>query len=182
MSPRAGWTRFAGSSGVAGFSLAASSRLIDRTDDEWDDSDRPTLGCPAYLKLEPWLSRLALVALFCAGLCDGTSMVIRHAILRLASPEALRGRIAAVKSVFTGSSNELGTFQSGMTASLIGAGPTLVVGGGVTLGVVAFVAWRARQLLNLNLETLARPVQLDADELEAAANDPLLEIATKQPG
>jgi MFS family permease len=125
---------------------------------------------------------LSLVALFCAGLCDGTSMVIRHAILRLASPEALRGRIAAVKSVFTGSSNELGTFQSGMTASLIGAGPTLVVGGGVTLGVVAFVAWRARQLLNLNLETLARPVQLDADELEAAADDPLLEIATKQPG
>jgi hypothetical protein len=109
-------------------------------------------------------------------------MVIRHAILRLASPEALRGRIAAVKSVFTGSSNELGTFQSGMTASLIGAGPTLVVGGGVTLGVVAFVAWRARQLLNLNLETLARPVQLDADELEAAADDPLFEIATKQPG
>jgi hypothetical protein len=126
-----------------------------------------------------WLS---LVALFSAGLCDGTSMVIRHAILRLASPEALRGRIAAVKSVFTGSSNELGTFQSGMTASLIGAGPTLVVGGGVTLGVVAFVAWRARQLLNLNLETLARPIQLDADELEAAADDPLLEIATKQPG
>lgn len=126
-----------------------------------------------------WLS---LVALFCAGLCDGTSMVIRHAILRLASPEALRGRIAAVKSVFTGSSNELGTFQSGMTASLIGAGPTLVVGGGVTLGVVAFVAWRARQLLHLNLETLARPVQLDAEELESAADDPLLEIATKQPG
>jgi len=126
-----------------------------------------------------WLS---IVALFCAGLCDGTSMVIRHAILRLASPEALRGRIAAVKSVFTGSSNELGTFQSGMTASLIGAGPTLVAGGAVTLGVVGLVAWRARALLNLNLETLARPVHLDADELEAAADDPLLEIAAKQPG
>jgi len=54
---------------------------------------------------------LSLAALFLAGLCDGTSMVIRHAILRLASPDALRGRIAAVKNVFTGSSNELGTFQ-----------------------------------------------------------------------
>jgi MFS family permease len=122
---------------------------------------------------------LSLAALFCAGLCDGTSMVIRHAILRLASPEALRGRIAAVKSVFTGSSNELGTFQSGMTASLLGAGPTLCLGGTITLGVVALVAWRARALRELNLETLARPDQLDADELEAAADDPLLEIATQ---
>jgi MFS family permease len=124
---------------------------------------------------------LSLAALFCAGLCDGTSMVIRHAILRLASPEALRGRIAAVKSVFTGSSNELGTFQSGMTASLIGAGPTLCLGGAVTLGVVAFVAWRARQLLDLNLETLAAPAQRDGDPLQAAADGPMIEIVTEQP-
>jgi Transmembrane secretion effector len=123
---------------------------------------------------------LSLGALFLAGLCDGTSMVIRNAILRLASPEALRGRIAAVKSVFTGSSNELGTFQSGMTASLIGAGPTLCLGGAITLGVVAFVAWRARQLLDLNLQTMARPDQLSPAELELAADDPLLEIIARQ--
>jgi MFS family permease len=125
---------------------------------------------------------LSLAALFLAGLCDGTSMVIRHAILRLASPEALRGRIAAVKSVFTGSSNELGTFQSGMTASLIGAGPTLCLGGAVTLGVVAVVAWRARMLLHLNLETLARPDQLRSDDLELSADDPLLELEAARPG
>ncbi|MEH2470628.1 MFS family permease [Nitrobacteraceae bacterium AZCC 2161] len=119
---------------------------------------------------------LSLAALFLAGLCDGTSIVIRHAILRLASPEALRGRIAAVKSVFTGSSNELGTFQSGMTASLLGAGATLCLGGAVTLGVVAVVAWRARMLLHLNLETLARPDQLGSEELELSADDPMLEI------
>lgn len=124
---------------------------------------------------------LSLAALFLAGLCDGTSMVIRHAILRLASPEALRGRIAAVKSVFTGSSNELGTFQSGMTASLLGAGPTLCLGGVITLCVVAFVGWRAPMLRALNLEMLARPAQLEPDQLEAAADDPLLEIAAKQP-
>ena len=55
------------------------------------------------------------------GLCDGVSVVIRRAILRLASPEAMRGRIAAVKSVFVGSSNELGAFESGVAASLLGA-------------------------------------------------------------
>jgi MFS family permease len=125
---------------------------------------------------------LSLAALFFAGLCDGTSMVIRHAILRLASPEALRGRIAAVKSVFTGSSNELGTFQSGMTASLIGAGPTLCLGGAVTLGVVAVVAWRARMLLDLDLETLARPDQLRSDDLELSADDPMLEIEGARSG
>ena len=124
---------------------------------------------------------LSVTALFLAGLCDGSSMVIRHAILRLASPEALRGRISAVKSVFTGSSNELGTFQSGMTASLIGAGPTMCLGGAITLGVVAFVAWRARSLLHLNLETLASPTQLSSAQLELAADDPILEIEGARP-
>ena len=62
-----------------------------------------------------------LAALFFAGLCDGTSVVIRNAILRLASPEMLRGRIAAVKSVFVGSSNELGALESGLAAAAIGA-------------------------------------------------------------
>ena len=113
---------------------------------------------------------LSLGVLFLAGLCDGTSMVIRHAILRLASPEALRGRIAAVKSVFVGSSNELGAFQSGMTASLIGASATLCLGGVVTLGVVALVAWRAPLLRRLNLETIMHPVP--SPPAAAAASTP----------
>jgi len=100
---------------------------------------------------------LSLAALFIAGLCDGSSMVIRHTILRLASPEALRGRIAAVKSVFVGSSNELGALQSGLTASAIGAAPALMVGGLVTLLVVVTVALRAPLLWNLDFRELARP-------------------------
>jgi MFS family permease len=112
---------------------------------------------------------LSLAALFLAGLCDGMSMVIRHAILRLASPEALRGRIAAVKSVFVGSSNELGAFQSGMTASLIGASATLCAGGFITLLVVAIVAWRAPQLRRLNLETIPRPVSVGIGKQAAQA-------------
>ena len=99
---------------------------------------------------------LSLLALFAAGLCDGTSVVIRRAILRLASPEHMRGRIAAVKSVFVGSSNELGAFESGIAATLLGASAAVWSGGLLTLGIVAVTAWRAPQLRQLDLVALAR--------------------------
>lgn len=99
---------------------------------------------------------LSLAALFVAGLCDGTSVVIRRAILRLASPEAMRGRIAAVKSVFVGSSNELGAFESGVAASLLGASAAVWGGGLVTLGIVAVTAWYAPRLRRLDLVSLAQ--------------------------
>lgn len=101
---------------------------------------------------------LSLAALFVAGLCDGISVVIRRAILRLASPEAMRGRIAAVKSVFVGSSNELGAFESGVAASLMGASAAVWSGGLVTLGIVAVTAWRAPRLRRLDLVTVAQSV------------------------
>jgi hypothetical protein len=72
--------------------------------------------------------------------------------------------------------------QTGMTASLIGAGPTLRLGGAVTLCVVAVVAWRARMLLHLNLETLARPDRLGSDDLELSADNPMLEIEGARSG
>lgn len=99
---------------------------------------------------------LSLAALFVAGLCDGTSVVIRRAILRLTSPEAMRGRIAAVKSVFVGSSNELGAFESGVAASLLGASAAVWGGGLVTLGIVAGTAWYAPRLRRLDLISLAQ--------------------------
>ncbi len=98
---------------------------------------------------------LSLAALFVAGLCDGTSVVIRRAILRLASPEAMRGRVAAVKSVFVGSSNELGALESGIAASVLGASAAVWGGGLVTLGIVAVTAWRAPRLRRLDLVSLA---------------------------
>ncbi len=99
---------------------------------------------------------LSLAALFAAGLCDGISVVIRRAILRLASPEGMRGRIAAVKSVFVGSSNELGAFESGVAASLLGASAAVWGGGLVTLGIVAATAWWAPRLRRLDLVDLAQ--------------------------
>jgi hypothetical protein len=99
-----------------------------------------------------WLSVLAL---FVAGLCDGTSVVIRRAILRLASPEGMRGRIAAVKGVFVGSSNELGAFESGMAASLIGVSAAVWTGGVVTLAIVAATAVLFPRLRRLDLAAVA---------------------------
>ena len=100
---------------------------------------------------------LSLAALFLSGVCDGISVVIRNTILRLASPDALRGRIAAVKSVFVGSSNELGALESGLLAAAIGAVPTVLLGGAVTLGVVGIIALRAPALRRLDLGHLTAP-------------------------
>jgi MFS family permease len=94
---------------------------------------------------------LSLGALFVAGLADGVSVVIRIVIVRLESPEAMRGRIASVNHVFIGASNELGAFESGVAATLLGVVPSVVVGGLVTLGIVAAVTWLAPQLRRLDL-------------------------------
>jgi MFS family permease len=95
---------------------------------------------------------LSLAALFASGLADGVSVVIRSVILRVESPEALRGRIASVNYVFIGASNELGAFESGLAASFFGVVPSIVGGGVITLGVVAGVAFFLPQLRGLDLE------------------------------
>ena len=75
-----------------------------------------------------------------SGVADGVSVVIRMVILRVESPEAMRGRIASVNYVFIGASNELGAFESGVAAALFGVVPSIVGGGLMTLGVVGAVA------------------------------------------
>lgn len=94
---------------------------------------------------------LSLVALFFTGVFDGVNMVIRKAILRLRTPDHLRGRVAAVSLVFIGSSNELGALESGVAASALGTVRSVWAGGVVTLLVVALVAWRVPALRSLHL-------------------------------
>ncbi|MEZ4681215.1 MAG: MFS transporter [Caldilineaceae bacterium] len=94
---------------------------------------------------------LSLVALFFAGVFDGVSMIIREVIMRVLSPEAMRGRIASVSWLFIGASNELGAFESGVVARLLGTAPSVVVGGSVTLVVVATVAATLPELRRLRL-------------------------------
>ncbi len=77
-----------------------------------------------------WIS---VVALFISGVTDGVSMVIRQTILQLKTPDEMRGRVASVNSMFVGSSNELGAFESGLTAKLMGTVTAVVFGGTMTL-------------------------------------------------
>lgn len=77
-----------------------------------------------------WVSVLAL---FLSGVTDGISMIIRQTILQLRTPDAMRGRVASVNSMFVGSSNELGAFESGLTAKLMGTVTAVVFGGGMTI-------------------------------------------------
>ena len=101
---------------------------------------------------------LSVVALFVSGVTDGVSMIVRSVIVRVASPEHLRARIAAVNWVFIGASNELGAFESGVAARLMGVVPSVLAGGLVTLAVVGLVAMLVPELRHLDLRDLdARP-------------------------
>ena len=99
---------------------------------------------------------LSLAALFVSGVTDGISMVIRMTIVRVLSPDRIRGRVASVNWDFIGASNELGAFESGVAARLFGAAPAVVGGAVLTLGVVGLVALAVPSLRHLDLET-ARP-------------------------
>ncbi len=95
---------------------------------------------------------LSLLALFLSGIFDGISMVIRRSMVRLLSPDDMRGRISAVSWIFICSSNELGAFESGMLAAAIGTVPCVAVGGFLTLTVVAVAAACAPQLRRLRFD------------------------------
>jgi MFS family permease len=93
---------------------------------------------------------LSLLALALAGAADMVSVFVRSALVQLATPDAMRGRVSAVNMVFIGASNELGEFESGLVAQWIGAVPSVVVGGVGTLLVVALWAWRFPALRDID--------------------------------
>ena len=96
-----------------------------------------------------WLS---VIALFLSGVVDGISVVIRQTILQLKTPDHMRGRVAAVNSIFVGSSNELGAFESGLTAKLMGTVTSVVFGGTMTLIIVAFTGFASPTFRKLDLQ------------------------------
>lgn len=85
------------------------------------------------------ISKLFWFSMFClmmSGALDGVSVAIRHTIVQLATPDHMRGRVSAVNSMFIGSSNEIGEFESGATAHLMGTVPAVIFGGCMTCLVV----------------------------------------------
>ncbi len=95
-----------------------------------------------------WVSVLAL---FISGAADGISMVIRQTILQLKTPDDMRGRVASVNSMFVGSSNELGAFESGLAAKILGPVAAVVFGGTMTLITVTATGILNPKLRNLDL-------------------------------
>jgi len=95
---------------------------------------------------------LSLLALLLAGMADQISMVARHTLIQLSTPDALRGRISAVNLIFIGASNELGAMESGFVAAATSAPFSVVFGGVVCLAVLAGIAWRVPQLARWRLE------------------------------
>ncbi len=98
-----------------------------------------------------WISALMLMF---SGMCDGVSVVLRSTILQLATPDEMRGRVSSINGIFIGSSNELGAFESGLAAKLLGLVPSVIFGGIMTLAVVGIIAWKAPKLRRLNLQDL----------------------------
>ncbi len=97
---------------------------------------------------------LTLVFLFFEGAFDSISVVIRSTIMQLLTPDNMRGRVSAVNSMFIGSSNEIGAFESGLTAKLMGTVPAIVFGGSMTLAVVTATYAKTKSLIKLKLQEI----------------------------
>ncbi len=115
------------------------------------------LGCVAGLGISIIafaLSPNAVVAFFClmmAGLFDGVSVVIRHSILQMNTPEELKGRVSSINMLFISSSNELGAFESGLAAKYLGTIPSVVFGGIMTILVVIATYFKAPALKQVSI-------------------------------
>lgn len=90
-----------------------------------------------------WLS---MAALYLGGILDGISILVRSTILQMKTPDEMRGRVASLNSIFIMSSNELGAFESGFTARLMGVVPAVVFGGTMTILVAITTWWKAPTL------------------------------------
>lgn len=94
---------------------------------------------------------LSLFLLFLTGVFDSVSVIVRSTLVHTYTPEYMKGRVSAVNSIFIGSSNEIGAFESGAAAKLIGTVPSVVFGGLMTMLVVALTTWKADKLRNLEM-------------------------------
>ena len=93
---------------------------------------------------------LSLLALAASGAMDNVSVVLRATLLQTLTPEHMLGRVSSVNQVFIGSSNEIGAFESGVAARLLGLVPSVVFGGCMTLLVVATTAWKVPELRRMD--------------------------------
>lgn len=97
---------------------------------------------------------LTLVFLFMEGAFDSVSVIIRSTIMQLLTPDEMRGRVSAVNSMFIGSSNEIGAFESGLTAKLMRTVPAVVFGGSMTIVIAGITYLKTKGLIKLSLQEI----------------------------
>jgi len=99
---------------------------------------------------------LSAAVLLLSGSFDFVSVVVRSSILQLFTADEMKGRVSSVNSIFVGSSNELGAFESGTAASLMGLVPSVIFGGIMTLIVVSVATLSAPKLRNMSLADVGK--------------------------
>jgi MFS family permease len=115
---------------------------------------------------------LSMIALVCLGAADMVSVIIRATLVQLRTPDEMRGRVMAVDMVFIGTSNELGQFESGLTAQWFGTVPAVLLGGIGTLAVIALWAWRFPELRRAGELSSMKSVSEEAIEAAESARQP----------
>jgi MFS family permease len=100
---------------------------------------------------------LSMAALILVGSMDMVSVVVRSTLVQLATPDEMRGRVSAVEMIFIGASNEIGQFESGITAQWFGAVPAVIMGGVGTLLITALWAWNFPELRRVERLSFLRP-------------------------
>lgn len=104
--------------------------------------------CMIGFSLSTWFW-LSMALLMVSGMFDCVSVIVRGTLIHTLTPENMKGRVAAVNSMFIGSSNEIGMLESGIAAKLLGVVPSVIFGGLMTLSVVGITAWKAPALRRL---------------------------------
>jgi MFS family permease len=100
---------------------------------------------------------LSLLFLFTEGAFDSISVIIRGTIMQLLTPDHMRGRVSAVNQMFIGSSNEIGAFESGTAARLLGTVPSVIFGGSMTMIIVGITYLKTKKLIPLSLSQIQPP-------------------------
>ena len=100
---------------------------------------------------------LSLFFLFTEGAFDSISVIIRGTIMQLLTPDHMRGRVSAINFIFIGSSNEIGAFESGTAAMLLGTVPSVIFGGSMTLLIVTVTYLKTKKLIPLSLNEIQTP-------------------------
>ena len=146
-----GLLRAAPASGALATSLVLSRRPVEREAGPILFGSVLVFGLATIAFALSTALALSLAALVVLGASDLLSVVIRHSLVQLRTPDAMRGRVSAVHSFFTGTSNQLGEFESGLLAALLGAVPAVLIGGVGTLVVAAVWLWVFPELRRLRL-------------------------------